>query len=31
VLRQKQELVVDESPAVTRWARNIVTRSETWA
>jgi hypothetical protein len=31
VLRQKQELVVSESPAVTRWARNLVTRSETWA
>jgi hypothetical protein len=31
VLRQKQELVVSESTAVTRWARNLVTRSETWA
>jgi hypothetical protein len=31
VLRQKQELVVSESPAVTRWARNLVTRSEIWA
>ena len=31
VVGQKQELVVSEHPSVTRWACDLVCRSETWA